>query len=121
MFALQRYYNFPAKGEAKAIAQYIKSKNTNTENILVYDIIEGTSGFIYYCPRIYSVNYLHPNSIKEIMKNSDSFWLIMPLEGEDVYETLKNNGAGGGFVNLYYTKERVKFKTRRVIFFKRKD
>ena len=28
MFALYRYYNFPVKGEAREIAQYIKSKKT---------------------------------------------------------------------------------------------
>ncbi len=120
-FALYQYYNFPAKGEAKTITQYIKSKKATPVNILVYDIIESTSAFVYYCPSTYRINFIHQNCIREIIKNNESFWLIMPLRGESAYETLKNNGAEEGFTNIYYASERVKFKTRRAIFFRRKN
>jgi hypothetical protein len=122
MFALYWYYNFPVKGESREIVQYIKSKKTLYDTVLVCDLYGGADAIMYYYPDIYSVNFFSSNVLKEIMKKKDNFWLLMPSHyGESPYKILKDNGGGEDFSNMYDLSEKVELKTTKALFFKRRD
>lgn len=122
MFALYQYYNFPVKGEAREIAQYIKSKKTLYDTVLVRDLNGGADAIRYYYPDIYSVNFFSADPLKEIMKKKDDFWLLLPSHyGESPYKILKDNGGGEDFFNRYYLSEKMELRTTNAFYFKRRD
>ncbi|MBL7130465.1 MAG: glycosyltransferase family 39 protein [Candidatus Omnitrophica bacterium] len=121
MFALYRYYNFPVKGEAREIVQYIKSKKTMPDTVLVHGFIEGADAIRYYYPDIYRVNFFSPDALKEIVERKGNFWLVLSFGYKEPLEFLKNEGVAEDFGSIYYLSEKVGLKATRLFFFKRRN
>jgi len=117
MFALYRYYNFPVKGEAREISQYIKSKKTMRDIVLVQGLIGGADSIKYYYPDIYSVNFFFPDTLKKIMRNRVDFWILVPFGYKELLEFLKNEGVDEDFRNIYHLSEKVELKVTKAFFF----
>ncbi len=122
MFTLYRYYNFPFKGEAREITQYIKSKKAIRDTILIYHLNGEASAVRYYYPDIYYVHYLSPHTLKEIAEKNDNFWLLMPFHYvKSPYAILKDNGSGEDFPNIYDISEKKELRATKAFYFKRRD